>query len=70
MIYELLKRWQTDSSSVTQEEVTEAYEQRYSLLTPSRRDQCLFGAISSLKHSMSSDVTTLIERYEENPWRD
>lgn len=70
MIYELLKRWQTDPSSITQEEVTEAYEQRYTLLTPSRRDQCLFGAISSLKHSMSSDVTTLIERYEENPWRE
>lgn len=70
MIYDLLKRWQSDSSSITQEEVTEAYEQRHSLLTPSRKDQCLFGAISLLNHSMSSDVTTLIQQYEENPWSD
>lgn len=70
MIYELLKRWQSDPSSITQEEVTDAYAQRYSLLSPSRKDQCLFGAISLLNNDMSSNVTALIERYEENPWRE
>ena len=70
MIYELLKRWQSDPSSVREQEINEAFEHRYNLLTPSRKDQCLFGAISALKNDMSSDVTTLIERYEENPWRD
>jgi len=70
MIYELLKRWQVDPSSVTEQEINDAFEQRYTLLTPSRKDQCLFGAISLLKDNLSTNVNTLIEQYEENPWSD
>ena len=53
MIYELLKRWQADPSSVTEQEINDVFEQRYILLTPSRKDQCLFGAIVTIREQLS-----------------
>ena len=64
MSIELVKQWQDNPDSVTAEQIDEALESM-KLLLPTGANQCLFGALSSIKTGSHSNVAVLVQRYEK-----
>lgn len=68
MSYELVKRWLDDSTSVTSEEVNEAYDTMFQQL-PSGPNICLIAALSLIKNSSGEEqidmVRDRISKYEQ-----
>jgi len=66
MSYEIVKRWLDDQSSVTSEEVDEAYQAMFSL-PPTGANQNLMAALSYINDTETGDTGTveiLLSRYE------
>lgn len=66
MSYEIVKKWLDDPTSVTEEEVDNAYQAMFSL-QPNGANQNLIAALSYINDSETSDsetVAELLSRYE------
>lgn len=66
MSYEIVKKWLDDPTSVTEEEVDNAYQAMFSL-QPNGANQNLMAALSYINDSETSDsetVAELLSRYE------
>jgi len=66
MSYEIVKKWLDDPTSVTEEEVDNAYQAMF-LLQPNGANQNLIAALGYINDSETSDsetVAELLSRYE------
>jgi len=64
MSYELVKRWLDDSTSVTSEEVNEAYDTMFQQL-PSGPTICLIAALSIIKNNGVDGLENVRERMQK-----
>lgn len=64
MSYELVQKWLNDSTSVTSEEVNEAYDAMFQQM-PTGPNICLIAALSIIKNSGVDAIENVRERVQK-----